>query len=321
MSEGTVTSPAKKSFAHAGLAYAGFDHASAVFTALAEPILEVDQGERFTLDARSLLTGGFFQAGEYEKCSIPVTGPVVVRGTQPGDALRVEIHDIRIADRGAMVTLPGRGGFGDPLARFGHVVEIDDGGVRFGDGVTIPVRPMVGKLGVAPADGEPSSSTVGPYGGNMDCKDVTAGSAVILPVQVPGALLFAGDLHAAQGDGECSLTGVEVEGSITLSCRVLPGVSVWRPVVLSGSRVITIGDGDDLDEAATAALDDLLQLVVVDRSWPREKAAMLLSAAADIAVSQLVNPRASVKASLAEHYFLHVPFSAESPSSPGGSHA
>jgi amidase len=292
----------------AGVTRIGFDHASAVFTAFAKPVLAVDQGELFTLEARSLLTGGFFEAGEYEKCSIPVTGPVVVRGARPGDALRVEIHDIRIADRGAMVTLPGRGGFGEPLERFGHVVEIDDGGVRFAEGVTVPVRPMVGKLGVAPSQGEPSSSTVGAFGGNMDCNDLTAGSAVVLPVEVQGALLFAGDLHAAQGDGECSLTGVEVEGSVTLSCRVLPDVSVRRPVVLSGGRVIAIGDGDDLDEAAKAALDDLLELVVLDRSWPREKAAMLLSAAADVAVSQLVNPRASVKAGLAERYFSRIPF-------------
>ncbi|WP_415854663.1 acetamidase/formamidase family protein [Sinomonas sp. G460-2] len=290
------------------MTHATHEHASSVFTASAEPVLVVDHGERFTLDAKSLLTGGFFEAGEYERCAIPVTGPVVVRGARPGDALRVDIHAIDIADRGAMVTLPGRGGFSGGLGRYGRVVDIDDGGVRFGDGVTIPVRPMVGKIGVAPRDGEPSSSTVGTHGGNMDCKDVTAGSAVILPVQVPGARLFAGDLHAAQGDGECSLTGVEVEGTVTLSCRVLPGVSVRRPVVLSGGRVLTIGDGDDLDEAARNALDDMLALVVADRRWTREEAAMLLSAAADVGVSQLVNARASAKVSLAERYFSRSPF-------------
>lgn len=290
------------------VAHATHEHASSVFTASAEPVLVVDDGEPFRLDAKSLLTGGFFEAGEYERCAIPVTGPVVVRGARPGDALRVDIHGIDIADRGAMVTLPGRGGFSGGLGRYGRIVEIDDGGVRFGDGVTLPVRPMVGKIGVAPHDGEPSSSTVGPHGGNMDCKDVTAGSAVILPVQVAGARLFAGDLHAAQGDGECSLTGVEVEGTVTLSCRVLPGVSLARPVVLSAGRVFTIGDGDDLDEAARAALDDMLALVVADRGWTREEAAMLLSAAADVAVSQLVNARASVKVSLAESYFRLAPF-------------
>jgi len=292
--------------------HADFEHASDVYTASSAAVLEVDQGEPFSLDARSLLTGGHFEAGHYELCSIPVTGPVIVRGVLPGDTLRVDIHEIRIADRGAMLTQPGRGGFGEPLRSYGHMVDIVDGEVRFGDGITIPARPMIGKLGVAPSEGEPSSSTVGTHGGNMDCNDITAGSAVVLPVQVAGARLFAGDLHAAQGDGECSLTGVEVEGTVVLSCRVLPGVTLARPVVLSGGRIIAIGDGDDLDEAAGHAVDDLLALVVADRGWGRERAAMLLSAAADVSVSQLVNARATVKASLDNRYFLNPPYSARS---------
>ncbi|MCG2622565.1 acetamidase/formamidase family protein [Arthrobacter sp. I2-34] len=294
--------------------HAGFEHASASFTAATPPVLEVDPGEPFSLDARSLLTGGLFEStGEYEKLSIPVTGPVLVRGVQPGDVLRVDVHEIRIANRGAMVTLPGRGGFSGGLARRGHIVEIADGEVRFDDGVTIPVRPMIGKIGIAPAGAGPDSSTVGSHGGNMDCKDVTAGAAVILPVQVPGAMLYAGDLHAAQGDGECSLTGVEVEGTVVLSCRVLPAAPLRRPVVLSGGSVITIGDGGDLDEAARNALDDMLELLAADRQWPREKAAMLLSAAADVSVSQLVNARASVKVTLASRYFSTPPFSIDPP--------
>ncbi|WP_054009957.1 acetamidase/formamidase family protein [Arthrobacter sp. ERGS1:01] len=294
------------------LPHSGFEHASNIYTASSAAVLEVGQGEQFSLDARSLLTGGHFEAGHYELCSIPVTGPVLVRGVLPGDTLRVDIHEIRIADRGAMLTQPGRGGFGEPLRSHGHLVDIIDGEVRFGDGITIRARPMIGKLGVAPRDGEPSSSTVGTFGGNMDCNDITAGSAVILPVQVAGARLFAGDLHAAQGDGECSLTGVEVEGTVVLSCRVLPGATPPRPVVLSGGRVIAIGDGDDLDEAARNALDDLLALVVTDRGWPRERAAMLLSAAADVSVSQLVNARATVKASLEARHFLNPPYSPRS---------
>ena len=296
------------------LAHAGYDHASAVFTARSAPVLEVDQDERFTLHTRSLLTGGMFEAGEFEKCSIPVTGPVLVRGARPGDALRVDIHEICIADRGAMITLPGRGAFGRTLGRFGHIVQITDGTVQFGDGIAIPVRPMIGKIGVAPDAGEPSSSTVGTHGGNMDCKDITVGAVVVLPVQLDGALLFAGDLHAAQGDGECSLTGVEVEGTITLSCRVVPGAAPSRPVILSDGRVITMGDGEDLGEAAQVSLDAMLGLVVNDRGWEHEKAAMLLSAAADVAVSQLVNARPSVKTSLPYPYFSRLPFSSDSPS-------
>ncbi|MBP1235243.1 amidase [Arthrobacter sp. PvP102] len=302
------------------LARAGFEDASLSFEASAEPVLTVCQGEHFWLDARSLLTGGLFEeTGEYEKLSIPVTGPVAIRGVLPGDALRVDIHEIRIASRGAMVTLPGRGGFTGGLGRAGHVVEIVDGQVVFDGHITIPVRPMVGKLGVAPVGTGPNSSTVGIHGGNMDCKDVTAGSAVVLPVQVPEAMLYAGDLHAAQGDGECSLTAVEVEGSVRLSCTVVPGAAVpeadaglRRPVVLSGGSVITIGDGDTLDEAARLALDDMLELLQTDRHWSREKTAMLLSAAADVSVSQLVNARVSAKVTLASRYFSAEPFTLDS---------
>lgn len=298
----------------------GCGNASLSFESGAKPELTVDQGEHFWLDARSLLTGGLFEeTGEYEKLSIPVTGPVAVRGVNAGDVLRIDIHEIRIDHRGAMVTLPGRGGFTDGLGRAGHVVEIVDGHVVFDEDTAIPVRPMVGKIGVAPVGVGPNSSTVGIHGGNMDCKDVTAGSAVVIPVQVAEAMLYAGDLHAAQGDGECSLTAVEVEGSVRLSCTVVPrstipvaeGAGIQRPVVLSGGSVITIGDGDTLDEAARLALDDMLELLQADRQWTREKTAMLLSAAADVSVSQLVNARVSAKVTLASRYFNTEPFSLE----------
>lgn len=292
--------------------HASHESASGSFDRDATPVIEVGQGELFSLSARSLLTGGLFErTGEYEKLSIPVTGPVAVRGVNPGDTLRIDVHEIRIADRGAMVTLPGRGGFTDGLGRSGRVVDIEDGNVRFDDDIRIPIRPMIGKIGVAPAGESPNASTVGVHGGNMDCKDVTAGSAVILPVQNAHALLYAGDLHAVQGDGECSLTAVEVEGHVVLSCHVLAGVAVKRPVVLSGGSVITIGDGETLDDAARLALDDMLELLQADRKWTREKTAMLMSAAADVSVSQLVNARASVKVSLAARYFTSTPFSLE----------
>ncbi|AUI50582.1 acetamidase/formamidase family protein [Arthrobacter crystallopoietes] len=279
-------------------------HASATFSAESDPVLEVAEGEPFIIEASSLLTGGLFETTtDYAKLSIPVTGPVAVTGAQPGDALRIDIHEINIDDRGAMVTLPGRGGFSRTLEKTGRIVEIVHDEVLFDAETRIPIRPMVGKIGLAPSTGTPNSSTVGAHGGNMDCKDVVAGSSVILPVQVAGAFLSAGDLHAVQGDGECSLTAVEVAGNILLSCSVIAGAAPRRPVVLSGGSVITIGDGESLDEAASHALDDMLALLQADRRWPAEKAAMLLSAAADVGVTQLVNARASVKVSLSTRYF------------------
>lgn len=290
-------------------AHVDFLHARAEFDPDAPPVLTVAQGRRFRLQTRSLLTDPRFEtADDFSIFSIPVTGPVRIEGVLAGDLVRIDVHDIHIADRGGMVTMPGRGGFGRPLEMSGLVIDVHDGFAHFPDDVRVPVRPMVGKIGFAPAGESPNSSTVGRYGGNMDCRDIIAGSSLFLTAQVGGGLLYAGDLHAVQGDGECSLTAVEMEGAVELSCQVVRPAPVRGPVVFSEDRMIVLGDGEDLDEAATAALDEIMAIVQADREWSRERTAMLLSAAADVAVAQLVNARKSVKVSLDTRYLLTSPF-------------
>lgn len=290
-------------------AHADFQHARTEFDPGAEPVLVVTQDERFTLDARSVLTDPRFETAEdFSIFSIPVTGPVRIEGILPGDLVRIDVHEIRIADRGGMVTMPGRGGFTEPLAMHGLVIPVCDGYAHFPDDVRVPIRPMVGKIGLAPAGESPNSSTVGRYGGNMDCRDIVAGASLFVTAQVEGGSLYAGDLHAVQGDGECSLTAVEMEGSVELSCRVVRPAPVRGPVVFAEERMIVLGDGEDLDEAAAVALDETMAIVRADRGWTRERTAMLLSAAADVSVSQLVNARKSVKVSLDTRYLLTSPF-------------
>ncbi|WP_193598276.1 acetamidase/formamidase family protein [Microbacterium sp. YJN-G] len=290
-------------------AHADFLHARSEFAPEAPPVLTVAQGQHFVLETRSVLTDPRFETAEdFSIFSIPVTGPVRIEGVRPGDLVRIDVHEISIADRGGMVTMPGRGGFGEPLAMHGLVIPVHDGHAHFPDGVRVPIRPMVGKIGLAPAGESPNSSTVGRYGGNMDCRDIIAGSSLFVTAQVDGGSLYAGDLHAVQGDGECSLTAVEMEGSVELSCRVVRPAPVRGPVVFSEDRMIVLGDGEDLDEAATVALDETMAIVRADRGWSREHTAMLLSAAADVSVSQLVNARKSVKVSLDTRYLLTAPF-------------
>ena len=290
-------------------AHADFLHARGEFDPGAEPVLSVAQGQRFRLEARSVLTDPRFEtADDFSIFSIPVTGPVRIEGVRPGDLVRIDVHDIRIADRGGMVTMPGRGGFGEPLKMHGMVVPVHDGFAHFPDDVRVPIRPMIGKIGFAPEGESPNSSTVGRYGGNMDCRDIITGSSLFITAQVDGGLLYAGDLHAVQGDGECSLTAVEMEGSVELSCCVVHPAPVRGPVVFAEDRMIVLGDGEDLDEAATVALDEMMTIMRADRGWTRERTAMLLSAAADVAVSQLVNARRSVKVSLDTRYLLTAPF-------------
>ncbi|MBO0980077.1 acetamidase/formamidase family protein [Microbacterium sp. SD291] len=290
-------------------AHVGFLHARAEFDPDAPSVLQVEQGELFRVEARSLLTGGAFERTEdYSALSIPVTGPIDISGVVPGDLVRIDVHEIHLADRGAMVTMPGRGGFGSPLRMDGHIVPVRDGFAHFDDEVLIPIRPMIGKIGFAPADASPSSSTVGRYGGNMDCRDIIAGSSLFITAQLEGGRLYVGDLHAVQGDGECSLTAVEMEGAVELSCRVVRPAPVRGPVVFAEDRMIVLGDGADLDEAATVALDETMAILQADRGWTRERTAMFLSAAADVSVAQLVNARRSVKVTLPSRYLRTTPF-------------
>lgn len=271
---------------------------SSVFAADSDPVLVVDQDEIFTLQTHSHLTNDeFHRVTDLHQLRIPVTGPVSVRGVKAGQVLRVEVCDVRIGDAGTMVTLPGRGAFRRELQPFAKLLPIKDGFVEFDD-IRLPVRTMVGKLGVGVPGEAPSSSTVGVHGGNMDCTDVAPHSVVFLPVLVDGAQLYAGDLHARQADGEVSVTAVEVEGEVDLKCRVVSGLDVKRPFILSGGKLIIVADGDTLDEAVADALDDLLELVVARRACSHEEAAMLLSIAADVGICQVVNPRVSVKVSL-----------------------
>lgn len=269
---------------------------SSTFDAALPATLTVDPGTRVRVRTRSILShvdtrspDVFRAIGDYDHMDIPVTGPVEIRGARPGDVLRIDIEDIEIAEHGAMVTIPERGGFSERLDRAGLLLDIVDDRVLFDD-LALPTKPMIGKIGVAHPDA-PHCSTVGRHGGNMDCTQLGAGTTLYLPVVVPGAKLFLGDLHARQGDGEASLTGVEVEGAVTMTCRIVRGWPLRRPLLVTPHDTIAIGDGDDLDEAVRVCLDDMLELVLATRDWSREQAAMFLSAAADVAVCQIVNAR------------------------------
>lgn len=285
-------------------------HTHPAFDGDVAPALRVALGERFTLTARSLLTDGAFERSvDYSDLSIPVTGPVAIDGVRAGDLLRVHIHAIDIADRGAMLTLPGRGAFADGLRRTGRIVPIADGAAWFDD-LGVPVRPMVGKIGVGVPPPAPGSSTLGDHGGNLDCRHLVAGASVILRVALDGGLLFAGDLHACQGDGESSLTAVEVEGRLTLSCeRLAPDSWPFDAPVLIGADgdLLTTGDGADLGEATRTALANMQRLLMDARGWSPEDAAMFLSIAADVGVAQLVNPRVGATVRLPGRYLTGTP--------------
>jgi amidase len=188
-----------------------------------------------------------------------VTGPVFVEGAEPGDALRVEILDVEI-HRSWSVWLPGFGGLGgytqETIAR---EIPLEDGFAVISPRIRVPLEPMIGCIGLAPAEGV--GSTFMPayhWGGNMDLREMSPGTTVDLPVEVPGALLSIGDHHAGMGRGEPTWVALESAGASTVRVSVVKGAGITHPVLRRDGLILFAGMGPDLAAAHQHA---------VDRAW------------------------------------------------------
>lgn len=272
------------------------------FSAAHPPRCTVESGEEFWVEMDDCY-GGQVRDASVKRPDLDLgkidgsVGPIQVEGALPGDALRVEILEIVLADRGVMMTGRGLGILGDRiLTPDTKVIPIRDGMAWFSPQLPMPLSPMVGVCGVAPAPGlDIPCVTPGDHGANLDTTLVREGSTVYLPVFVPGAGLAVGDLHACMGDGELSGTGLEIAGRIRIRTTVLPRLSLPRPVVETEEALYLLSSAPSLEEAvklasgdATAFLQRCLALVFPD-------AYRLLSAMCSVQISQVVNPLVTVR--------------------------
>lgn len=231
------------------------------------PALEIDPGAVVTFETGSeayerLAAGEPVEAIGLENFNA-VTGPVSVRGAEPGDALAIDVLAVTVR-RAWSVWLPGFGGLGSRTTEIRvREIPLEDGVARIADGLTVPVEPMIGCIGVAPADGE--SSTLMPayrWGGNMDLRELEPGATLYLPVQVSGALLSMGDLHAAMGAAEPTWVSLEASGQATLRVRIEKGLSIPFPRVDLEGATACLGMGATLEEAHQAALDHAFDVLL-----------------------------------------------------------
>lgn len=230
-----------------------------------------------------------------------ITGPVAVRGARPGDALAIDILDVRVTSaQGVVAFMPGFGLLADDFDEYHvQVVRYVDGTAEIRDGVRVPLEPFLGIMGLAPAaPGEHSTIPPRAVGGNLDIRHLRPGTRLILPVEVPDALFWCGDGHAAQGDGEVCGTAVETNVAASLRFTVLPGaaplfprVRVGRPLERPADRghLVTTGIGGDLFEGARAAVRAMIGILVAERGLTRQEAYVLCSVAADLKISEIVN--------------------------------
>jgi amidase len=225
------------------------------------PVLTIDSGDTVTFktgDAayERLSKGEAVNAIGLENFNA-VTGPVYVRDAQPGDALRVEIVDVQVT-RAWSVWLPDFGGLGKYTKETQvRQIRLDGGHAWITDTLSVPVQTMIGCIGVTPAAGTASTFMPAyPHGGNMDLREMSAGATLYLPVQVPGALLSMGDLHAAMGTAEPTWVSLEAAGQATLNVSVEKGMKLNFPRLRVGGNTLLLGMSDTLEKAHQIAMDE-----------------------------------------------------------------
>lgn len=278
------------------------------------PVLEIDPGDTVRMTCREGFDGQvdppveapdlesrLYEVIDFRRVA-PVTGPIAIRGAAPGDTLEVRILELIPFGTGNLVVFPAwleadfltreqRESFrGAWIRHFDMDAAVREGAVQFQPGVRLPLRPMLGVVGTAPAEGE-YTVTGAPrhFGGNMDVRDVTIGSRVYLPVMQAGALFSAGDGHGMQGDGEICTTGLETPMHAILEFHLHKARTIRRPQLETDSEFTTIAYGRSLDSSAREAISDMIDYLSTYQKLTRHEAYGLLSLAGDIRVNQVVD--------------------------------
>jgi acetamidase/formamidase len=237
-----------------------------------------------------------------------LTGPVEVDGAEVGDVLQVEVLEVRLKGWGWSSVIPGLGFLKERFAEpYLFHWELEREVTRSLGPAVVPLRPFCGIMGVAPREhGEFRTRPPGVFGGNMDVRELSAGATLYLPVQQPGALFSCGDAHAAQGDGEVCINGIECPAGVTLRFTLHKGQRLAGPLVESAAGLRPVGAGwvvvesaTDAMEAARAATGRMIDLLVEQWGFKPVQAYLLCSVAMKLQMSQVVNePMITVSAVL-----------------------
>ena len=233
----------------------------------------------------------------------PATGPIYVEGAEAGDVLKVKIKKIEVDSKGCSLTIPDAGFLPDRVTKaLTKIIEIEDGFANFSDEIKLPIRPMIGVIGIATRNEDGLIATDTPYrhGGNMDTTDITAGTNLYLPVAAPGAMLALGDLHAVMGDGEVCVTGLEIPGRVTLEVEIIKNKEISWPILETKDSIQVIASDSDLERASKFALEEMIRILEKAYDLSFEEAYILASLGVDMKISQLVNPKKTARAAISK---------------------
>ncbi len=266
------------------------------FSARNEPALTVSSGTIVEVETMDCFSNQIqtpddtFDALDWSRVN-PATGPIFVEEAEEGDTLKIEIMDISIAERGIMVAGENEGILGHLLKGIRiKFIPIRESKAIFDSKVSIPLRKMIGVIGVAPKEGEINCGTPGSHGGNMDNLMITTGATLYFPIFVKGALFGLGDLHAAMGDGEIGVSGIEVAGKVKLRIEVIKNLKISDPMLSNSSYLSTMASEETLDKAVAKATENMAVILKDRLPLGLHEIAMLMSATGETQICQVVDP-------------------------------
>jgi acetamidase/formamidase len=237
-----------------------------------------------------------------------LTGPVAIEGAQPGDVLEVRIREIKL-DVPYAVNTAGRAGFLSDVFPVGvtKIIQLDRKRMigTFAPGIEIPLKPFFGSMGVAPpeAAGKINSGPPGIHAGNLDNKELVAGTTLFIPVLAPGALFEVGDGHAGQGDGEVNITAMETSLTGVFQFILHRDMYLKWPRAETPTHYITMGLDPDLTQATRICTLETIDFLVNQMKLSREDAYALTSVAIDLHITQLVDGTKGVHAMIPKSLF------------------
>ncbi len=275
-----------------------------------DPIGSVAPDEKFEVVTRDCFTGRYDDPADFNAETAAwvdahlngVTGPISVQGATPGGAVEVEIESVAVNTPGHVVVSRCEAlSPADWWHEEDHVVNlvVDDGRIVLRDGWTVPVSPLIGCLATAPARETVLSRTEGAFLGNVDCREITGGATVILPVASAGAGLYFGDCKAAMGDGEV-VCAPEVGARIVAAARPIKRpAAMGAPRIITADRLITVVSGISLADASRAAFRELKLWLEDEWNLSTEEAAIVMGIGAHCGIGQVSNPLHTAKCSIA----------------------
>ena len=270
------------------------------FDSANECVAEVEDGETLIFRTHDCFDDQLSEEGSTIgslnwDCINPATGPVYVKNALPGDVLKVEILEITLGKQGVMCALPDNGVLGS-LVKEESVrrLKVENGKVHFNKKIVFDINPMIGVIGVAPENRSVNCGTPGNHGGNMDNKRITEGATLYFPVFHKGAIFSLGDVHAAMGDGEIMVSGVEIAADVKVRLSVIKSSSIETPMLENNDICGVIYSHEEIEKAVFHVVRIMNEIMQNKLELSLNDAGMLLSAVGDLKFCQVVDPERTV---------------------------